>query len=521
MISCTVLESPGRWRSITAAIVLAAGFAPGLPLLWEALSEPSSQSSLDGVFLAASLRSLTVAFAVAVASLCVGVPTGVLAGLYEFPGRRPLLALLAVPLIVPSFLWAIGLSQFRIQIGLQSESILSGFTGTVLAFMCSAVPLVIYMTFVSSQRLAKGQIEAARLFGGEKLVFRCATQALLPSATLAATLGGILTLADPGPGQILGYQGAAYEILVSFSAFYDFALAARQCALLTGLVLLLSIPVAVFVAPSVAAGILGRDVAPAEPVRDRICGGTALLLLAIIVTCAVILPLIGIIRPLLSAFPAQRAFQEVSRTILNTFYYAFIAGVLATILGTILAIAVGRQRQLRASAVVGLFVILSLPPSLSALGIIKVGTLAPAWLDPLLRGKFTVGLASALKFFPVAGVLAMRSFGITSPSQCLAAAIHGISLSRYLFRVLGPAMLASAGMGCIIVALVATAEVATPLLLRPPGADSVPVQIFTIMANAPETLVGALCFMYIAGAALLLVLGWTMTLRFRHDGRRV
>src|SRR5262249_8092217 len=155
------------------------------------------------------------------------------------------------------------------------------------------------------------------------------------AAILAATLAGILTLADPGPGQILGYPGAAYEILVSFSASYDFTLAALQCAVLTGLVLAVSIPVAVLIAPDVAAGLLGRDIAPAPTAIDRRCGGVALLLLLLSVTFAVILPLIGIVRPLFTAFPVERASQEVTRTLLNTFVYAVTAGVVATVLGTI------------------------------------------------------------------------------------------------------------------------------------------------------------------------------------------
>ena len=521
MISCDVLEKPHAWRSVTVIAILAAAFAPALPLLWEVVSEGSSQSALDASFWAASFRSVAVATVVVAAALVLGVPTGVLAGLYDFPGRRPLLALLAIPLVIPSFLWAIGLSQFRIHVGLSSDGILSGFTGTVLAFLCWAISLVIYMTLVSARRLSKSQIEAARICGGERLVFSCATQALLPAAILAAALAGILTLADPGPGQILGYPGVAYEILLSFSASYDFALAAKQCAGLTGLVLILSIPVAVFIAPNVAVGLLGRDIVSVPLAKDNICAWAASLLLTFNVILAVILPLTGIVRPLFTGFPAERALQEVGRTVLNTFVYGLTAGVLAAVLGTILAIAVGREKTLRGSVVVAMFVILSLPPSLSALGIVKMGTLAPAWLDPVLRGRFTVGLASALKFLPVAAVLAMRSFGSTSPSQCLVAAIHGISVWRYVARILGPAILPSAGIACVVIALLATAEVGTALLLRPPGADSVPVQIFTVMANAPEALVAALCFMYVAGTAVLLMLGWSMTLEFRRHGRRI
>jgi iron(III) transport system permease protein len=477
MISCDILEKSHPWRSAILVVIIALAFAPVLPLFWEALGEASSQSALDFSFWTACARSLAVAIAVVVGALVLGAPTGVLAGLYEFPGRRPLLGLLAVPLIVPSF--------------------------------------------VTVRRLSKSQVEAVRIGGGERLVLRCAMQALLPAAILAATLAGILSLADPGPGQILGYPGVAYEILLSFSASYDFALAAKQCAGLTGLVLVLSIPVAVFIAPNVAVGFLGRDVVSAPLAKNKACGQAALLLLAFNVTFAVIVPLLGIVRPLLTDFPVARAFQEVMRTGLNTFVYALTAGLVATLLGTALAIATGRDKTVRGGVVIAMFVLLALPPSLSALGIIKLGTSSPAWLDPVLRGRFTVGFASALKFLPVAAILAMRSFGTTSPSQCLVGAIHGISVWRYFGRILGPALLPSAGIACIIVALLSTAEVGTALLLRPAGADSIPVQIFTVMANAPETLVAALCAIYIAGAAGLLLLGWSMTLELGRHGRRI
>jgi hypothetical protein len=47
------------------------------------------------------------------------------------------------------------------------------------------------------------------------------------------------------------------------------------------------------------------------------------------------------------------------------------------------------------------------------------------------------------------------------------------------------------------------------------------VQIFTVMANAPEALVAALCFIYVAGAAVVLLSGWYMTLELGSHGDRV
>ncbi len=369
------------------------------------------------------------------------------------------------------------------------------------------------MTLVSARRLSKGQVDAVRLVGGERLLFVYAARAVLPSALLAAILAGILTLSDPGPGQILGYSGIAYEILVSFSASYDFALAAQQCAVLTGLVLVVAVPVAIFIAPRVAVEILGREINLAPLARNACASWITVGVLSCIVLLTTLLPLTGIVRPLFGEFPVARAFGEISRTIRDTLLYALTAGVIATAMGIWMALAAGRERQLRRLALVGVFLVLSLPPSLNALGMVELGTIAPAWLDPLLRSRFTVGLALALRFLPVAAVLAMRSFGSTSPSQCLVGAVHGVTLSQFLHRVLGPAMLPAAVTACMVVALEATAEVGTVLLLRPPGADSIPVQIFTVMANAPEALVAALCIFYVAGAALLLTLGWILAAR--------
>jgi len=483
-------------------------FSPAFPLLWTVLVELSADSLFGSGFGTAVFHSLSVAIAVAVIAVLVGVPAGLLSALYEFPGRRILLALIATPLLVPTFLVAIGLSQLHIYLGLSPDSLLSGQTGTILAFATTAIPLVLYMTLVSVRSLSKSQLEAARLVGGEVLLLRYTAQAVLPAALLTGILAGILTLSDPGPGQILGFSGVPYEILLSFSALYDFGLAAKQSAFLTGMVLLISIPVAILIAPNVAAGLLGRDIKSAPLAKHSRAGWLGLLLLGTIILMTTILPMVGIIRPLTAQFPLERALQEVSRTISNTFIYAFTAGLIATMLGFLLAIAAGRENRLRRIVLIGLFLLISLPPSINALGIIKIGTIIPAWLDPLLRSKFTVGLASALRFVPIATILAMRAFGSTSPSQTLVASVHGIPLTLYIRRILGPILLPAMVLACLIVALLSTAEVGTALLLRPPGADSLPVQIFTVMANAPESLVAALCFLYIVGAASLLMMGW-------------
>jgi iron(III) transport system permease protein len=281
--------------------------------------------------------------------------------------------------------------------------------------------------------------------------------------------------------------------------------------LLAGVVLLVTLPLAVLVAPSVAIGLLGRDTAPPSLARNRSAAWLAAVCQICVVAVTTAVPLTGILAPLFSEFPLTRAFAEIVRTAKDTLVYAAVAGLIATAMGIVPGVAIGRGRRLRTVSLALLFLIISLPPSLSALGLIKFGASMPQWLDPLLRSRLTVGLALAMRFLPIAAILAMRAFGSMSPSRCHVAAVHGLSLPLYVRRILAPQMVPAAAIACVVVALAATADIGTVVLLRPPGADCIPVQIFTVIANAPEPLVAALCFFYVATVAILLISGWCVT----------
>lgn len=510
MITADVLEKPGSWRSKVIVLVFTLTIAPILPLFSTILTESGSliPSSLGSGFGLAIFHSFTVGIAVAVISIFLGVPCGVLAGLYNFFARNIFLSLIALPLLVPSFLWAIGLSQLRIHLGFPTESILSGWSGTVFAFSPSAIALVFYATLLSTRQLSKSQVEAVKLVGGELLIFYYAFRAALPLGALTGALAGVLTLSDPGPGQILGFAGVPYEILTSFSALYDFNLAAKQCLTLTAAVFIVATPLSISIAPHLVESMMGRSLQTMSLAKNKIAGPLTFLVLLLFFLTLILPPIIGLLDPLLKSFPADKVYQELQRTMGPTFSYAIIAGVIATFLGFCLAIAIGREKKLRRYGVIGLFIVLSLPPTMNALGFLQLGSLAPQWLDPVFRSQLTVGIALALRYVPITAVLAIRTWGTISPSMALAASLHGVSALQYFAKILLPIFFPSIILSIMIVGILATAEVGTVLLLRPPGADSLPVQIYTIMANAPESLVSGLCFLYIAGASFLMILGW-------------
>ena len=564
-----VLEKPGAWRWLVIGLGLALLWAPaaGVGLAVSPFTGAANDGWWSGAYGPALGRSLRVALGVAGVAALVGLPAGLLAGLYDFPLRRSLLLTLALPLLLPSFLGAIGLSRLRIALHLPPDSALSGYVGVVWAFATFVVPLVLFITVAAARNISRGQQDAARLAGGERHVLWHSARQVGPVAVLTALLGSALTLSDPGPGQILGHRGAASEILVTFAAQYDFALAARQCLALAGVVLAVSLPVILLLAPRLATGLLARDLAPAplhdlrrrahapsrvprrrdappnpqgrsirrragrlektaEPGNGNLAAsskqprnsdadteGRVLSLIApwlasgalgLLVTALLALPMLGFFSSLGDAPPWGEAWQRVGQTFGNTLVYGLGAGVIAAGLGGVLALAAGRFAGPRIFLLAGLLVALALPPALSALGFIQLATVAPPAWDPLLRGRGIVSLSLGLRLTPIAALFVLRSLGAMSPSWARAAALHGVSLPLYLARVLLPWIRGALLAAALLIALLAVADVGTTLLLHPPGSASLPLTIFTVMANAPESLVSLLCLFYLGGAALLL-----------------
>jgi iron(III) transport system permease protein len=435
---------------------------------------------LDAPFFLALTRSLVQAVLGGGISLALGWPAGVAAGLWEFPFRRGLILLTALPLLLPSFLIAIGLSLLWRGLG--------GLGATIWAFACFGLPLVFFATLAGMRTVTLGQANAARLAGGERLLFQLSLRATGPVAVIAATLSAALTLADPGPGQIFGWHGAGSELLISFAARYDVPQATWQAVTIAFVAAVLAWPIVWHFAPTVTTSLLARDTTRIT----RSSQPLASVAMAALVVVVVVLPVSGLLRPLFGHdWPLARAWSEVARTFADTLLYAVEAAALAVAGGFVVAAFTRRFVRRQMFAVIAGLVLFALPPVLPAL-----------WLIPL-SGRFVVGLALGLRCFPVALLFGLRAYGSMPTSWSDAAKVHQVPRSIFAARVAAPWLARWAAPAGVLGALVATAEVGVVLLLHPPGHGTLPLAIFTVMANAPEALVATLCLLYVCLAALL------------------
>jgi iron(III) transport system permease protein len=506
-----VLEWPGRWRTGSVATLLALPLLPTLPLLWFALFSGDGFSTAGPTFQHALANSAIVALLVALGSFALGLPIGVLNALYDYRGRWLLLPFSLLPLLTPSFVWPLGWRWLLEHRGRSLLPFLSGYSGCLLMFLPAAVTLVLFTTIASMALLSGSQVEAARLAGGEKTLFRLACRYAAVPAALAAMLAGIFTLSDPGAGFAVRLSLASSEILISFQAFYDYGIAGRQCLTLALLVLTAALPVAYFAAPRLVAELSAKQLRQAHRSRDpvmRKVAGASLFLVALLLTA---LPVMGLIMPLRRWIHVSRACHDLVHTGMNTLLYAVGAGCCAAGLGLALAFCAGRQERLRRLAIGVCLTLFAMPPMFLALGYVRGVAHLPAWTDPVLRGRLGVCLALGVRFFPVAALLALRSWGTMSPSLARAAGVHGVPLSRYLWRLVLPLQRRAIMTAVLLVGLLATAEIGMVLLLCPPGEESLPLHIFQIVGYpAPSSRLAALCAIDVALANGMLVLSWSL-----------
>ncbi len=494
-----------------ATIVGLVVIPPSLLLVQAGTTEPA-QSVWTPAFFRAVWQSIKLAGGVTLWSLAVGGVVGVSVALYTGRGARLLLILQVLPLLLPSFLPSIGWSNWQVWL----HERLPGPSGLfqvpplvasvwVLGWQYTALPLLTAWTACRSLRAS--QIESARLAGGERLVLKLTARTCFVPTLLAAVLAGVLSLSDVGAPLIFGLRTAAVEIRTSFSALFDYSLAARQSLVLALLVLALVSPAVMLGVPQLASAVLAKQTQPLTPTHhkwwSRLSGG----LLTLVLAAAVVIPAAGLALPVVEHPMFGRAWAEIAQALPSTVVFAGSAAAVAVGLGLLLSLCAARNRRVQTIAVGVLVVVFALPPATGALGVARLAAASPAAFDWLLRSQATVGWVTGLHVLPVAAVLLLRAVRSVSESWLEAARLHGLHSRQVLFKIVLPFLWPAVLVSGLLTAVLALADIVTTLLLAPPGKQSVPVAIFTVMANSPEGLVGSLCLLYVAAVAGLLTAG--------------
>lgn len=450
-----------------------------------------------------ALASLTMA-----AAGLLGVPLAILAVKTDLPLRYVLAGAFSLPILFPPYILAAGWFELLGRGGLLSQWLgptvgewtspyLFGLAGATLVLTTAFVPVVLLLTMAYLRAVNPTMEEAARLSASWPSVLRRITVPLVtPGVVLSLVLVFLLSMGEFGAPAFLRVDVFPVASFTQFAAFYDFG-AATAAALPLVLVTLAGL--------IIESGVLGhkefhfsrgrqQEIESIELGRGRIWMGLVAALAAATLVGA---PLGALAWRGLSAAALAEAIEMAGDSAIRSLIYATIAATVLTALGFLLAYLIHRRISIlwRWADALGLF-LFTLPGTVIGVGLIVL------WNRPPTVWVYATPAIVLIGFIAQYSALSTRTIlaGLSQISSSLeeAAEVAGASWRSRALRILVPLARRSLAAAWTVCFLFTLRDVSLPLLLAPPGRDTLTARTMTLMANGSPELIAALCLLSLA-----------------------
>jgi iron(III) transport system permease protein len=491
-----------RWRSsrrvvvgAAAAVFLVCSVLPVAYLVWTALS------GLDGfraLVLDARQRQLLYNTALlgsgtTLLATAIGAPLGVALARISLPRKSLLRVALAAPVVLPPYI--VGLAWTYLGSRAGSEWTYSLPAATLILSLVF-YPLSMLATEVAMRRIDGRLEEAALIVASPSRVMRRITLPLAAPGVLGAALViFVLAISEFGVPALLRVRVYTTEVFTAFAAFYDF----RRAMLLAMPLLLLCLVVA-----GVAAALLGerlvvtRRSGSARPLLFDAWRRSAALAAIVVLAVALVLPLAILASEATGARSLSAVVAGSGGAIANSLMLA-TAGATAVV-GVAVWLGYARTRVAAAlgQAADMLFIVaFAVPGTIVGVGLIGVWN-RPGLLGVLYGTDAMLLLGYLARLVPVAALVLAASARYVPVSQEEAAAASGAGWLRTMWRIVLPQMRLGLAAAWVIVFILAFGELGVSILVAPPGDATLPIRVYTIIANTPPSHVAALALLQTA-----------------------
>jgi iron(III) transport system permease protein len=495
----------------TATIVfVASSVMPLLFMVGASLTATTTPSAFNALLLDARQRTLlynttSLGLWTAVLATVIGMPLGVVLARVDLPWKRTLRVLLTAPMLLPPYIAALAWVSLGGGAGLLAEFFGRDVASTWIYSMPGAVfvlglvfyPLSMLATEVAVRRIEPHLEEAALIVTGPRDVLWHITMRLAaPSITAAALLIFVLAISEFGVPGLLRVRVFTTEVFTAFAALYDFG----RATLLAVPLLLVSMAVA-----AIAVAVVGKRLVTT---RTGLATGEGALLhtwksagvaaATVVVTIALILPLALLSREALGVRSWTAVIAGSSAAIGNSLLFATVGATLVAGVGLILGYARARARPgVGFLADLTFVVLFSVPSTIVGVGLISLWN-RPGALGALYGTDTMLLLGYLSRFLPVAALGMAAAVRQIPGSHEEAAATTGAGWARTMLHIVVPQVFTALIAVWVVIFVLAFGELGTSILVAPAGETTLPIRIYTLIANAPPSQVAALALLQAA-----------------------
>ncbi len=474
--------------AIALFILLLTGLLPLLVLLLSPLLEGGNWKAYFEAFTGGNSlrllgRSVVLSAAVSLLSGLIGIPLGLLLARTDLPARKVLAGIFTIPLLVPPYVNAIAWFHALDKAGI--SAILFEFYGVAFVLTFSFYPIVMLLIMAQSRAIEPHLEEAALLNAPWRVVIGKITLPLMKSSILMGMiLVFLLSMGELGVPTFLRYPVYPVEILSRFAAFYDFhgATASSIPLLLIALLLMIWLRKGTDSTPLSITG---------NPLTIAIEGAWRRILTVSLIVGAllILIPYLALMHSL-DLQSLHRALQMAGGSLAKSLALAGLGATLITLTGFLMGYAMARQlpfsRWIQAIAIL----LFALPGAVMGVGLIGL------WNRPITEWIYSSPIIILLGYvarYSIMGAGAAASgIGLVPPSLEEAAALHGAGITRILTKILLPLTGRALIAGWFLSFVFCFRDFDTTILVQPAGWDTLPVLLFTYMANGDPRIVAAL-----------------------------
>jgi iron(III) transport system permease protein len=437
----------------------------------------------------------------ALLATAIGAPLGLALARIALPGKALLRVALAAPVLLPPYIVALAWTYLGSSRGLLAalagRDLLSEWTYSLPAALVVLTlvfyPLSMLATEVALRRV-DGRLEEAGLVVAPagRVLWRITLPLVAPSVFAAALVIFVLAVSEFGVPGLLRVRVYTTEVFTAFAALYDFSRAILVAVPLLTLCLVVAVLAAAILGARLVTTRRGSGTRPACLDAWR---GPATIAAILVVTLALGMPLVVLVREALGAQSWSSVVDGSGDAIANSLLLA-TAGATAVVslavwLGYARARARGRIGQL---ADVLLLVVFAVPSTIVGVGLIGLWN-RPGLLGTVYGTDVMFLLAYLARFVPVATLVLAASLRYVPTSHEEASAIAGAGWLRTMSRIVLPQIRLGVVAAWVIAFILAFGELGVSILVAPPGEATLPIRIYTIIANAPSSHVAVLALL--------------------------
>ena len=463
---------------------------------------------LDSKMLFLLIKSCAIAFSVAILSTLIGGLLGFVLYKTKFKYKTFFKIALLIPLFISPYILAVAWKDFWFILFDNTSSISSSFgVILVLTFIFAPLSMLIIgsaLSNINSQLEESGFMITVR----RQVVLKIILPLIKPALITSFVLVFIFSISEFSVPAFFGVKVFTTEIFTQFSAFYNHSLAILQSTILVIICVLLLFAEKKHIAnaPFLSIGKRGSNTKLYDLRSNKLLSHLFVVAWLIV---SIVFPFFVLV---IQAFKnGTSKFSQANDLLLPTFGnsigLAFMGALIIVFVGFTFAYFTTRKSNTKGANVIDwlLLLVFSIPSTVYGISLIKFYN--QPMLDFIYSSYAIILIGYVGKFTFISTKLIGNAIKQIPNSLDEVAQVHGITFLNRIFKILLPLILPALFVAFIISFIFSLSELGTTIMLYPPGTEIMPIKVFTIMANAPQSLTSSMALI-VFSVTLLVVIGF-------------